>query len=49
MNVLQVLTVTTVLYSAFVVFWLAKMEDYLEDREEETDATAGSGVRADGS
>lgn len=34
MNVIQVLTLTTIAYFLFVTFWILKMEDYLQTREE---------------
>lgn len=34
MNVLQVLTVTTILYFAVVAVWVLKIEDFLEQRTE---------------
>ncbi|KYH24563.1 hypothetical protein HAPAU_35460 [Halalkalicoccus paucihalophilus] len=32
MNVIQVLTLTTIGYFLFVTFWILKMEDYLQTR-----------------
>ncbi|WP_254538532.1 hypothetical protein [Halomarina litorea] len=43
MNVLEVLTVTTVLYFVAVAFWILKMEDYLQTREENRETTAAGG------
>lgn len=34
MNVLEVLTVTTVLYFVCVAVWVLKIEDFLEERTE---------------
>lgn len=35
MNVMHVLAITTSLYFAFVAFWILKMEDFLETREQD--------------
>lgn len=43
MNVLEVLTVTTGLYLVAVAFWILKMEDYLQTREENRETTAIGG------
>lgn len=39
-NIIEVLTITTTMYFVFVVLWLTKMEDYLEEREEQLDASS---------
>ena len=44
-NVLQVLTVTTVAFLAFVAVWITKLEDYVEARNSKRH---GTGDRPDG-
>ncbi len=40
MNVLQVLAITTALYLVFVILWVTKIEDWLEQREREQGESA---------
>ncbi|WP_336365160.1 hypothetical protein [Halalkalicoccus salilacus] len=43
MNVLQVLTITTVAYFGIVTVWILKMEEYLENRERDRERVSERG------
>lgn len=44
MNVMQILTVTTIAYFAFVAVWILKMEDFLQARSQERREADDAGV-----
>lgn len=46
LTVIQVLTITTVLYFVMVAFWILKMEDFLKTREEEYEEGTGEPIES---